>query len=195
MELHRIGLIIVPLLALTGCVTYDRTTFYQPSGPGKATLALGVPRLEELRYGRGVTALVRADANKSATSVLIVVTIDNWHAVRFLSSDIGFACGTEPLRNIVVSAGKEWRIRNGIGYYRERGIDDVLVGATYQRRVPKHGDVSVGEYRFQVDVPTCRQSTFLLRLPGTQTDGKAADPATVMLIRKTGRHVNFVPVQ
>ena len=195
MEVHRIGIIIVLLLALTGCVTYDRTTFYQPSGPGKTTLASGVPRLEELRYGRGVTALVRADANKHATSVLLVVTIDYGHTVRFLSSDIGFACGTEPMRNIVVTAGKEWRIKNGIGYYRERGIDDVLMVATHQGRVPKHGDVSVGEYRFQVDVPMCRQSAFFLRLPRMQTDGKATDTATVMFIRKTGRYVNFVPVQ
>ena len=195
MEVHRIGLIIVLLLALTGCVTYDRTTFYQPSGPGKTILASGVPRLEELRYGRGVAALVRADAIKNATSVLLVVTIDYGYTVRFLSSDIGFACGTGPMRNIVVATGKEWRIRNGIGYYRERGTDDVLMGATYQGRVPKHGDVSVGKYRFEVDVPMCPQSAFFLRLPRMQTDGKATDPATIMFIRKTGRHLDFVPVQ
>jgi len=194
-EVHRIGLIMALLLALPGCVTYDRATFYQPSGPGKTTLASGVPRLEVLRYGQGVTALVRADADKNVTSVLLVVTIDYERAARFLAPVVGFACGAGPMRNVAVPAGQESRIGNGIGYYRERGMDEELTGATYQGQVPKHGDVSVGIYRFQVDVPMCPQSSFLLRLPRMQTDGNATGPATVVFIRKTGRHLDLIPVQ
>jgi hypothetical protein len=67
-----------------------------------------------------------------------------------------------------------------------------LGGRDYARNSPQRGDVSVGEYTFEVDLPGCSQPTFSIQLPRLQMVGAAADIGPVVFTPET-RRILFSP--
>jgi hypothetical protein len=177
---------------VSGCVTYNQTTFLRPSGPGRTISAAGVPRIREVRVGSATTLHLSAEAKSGGYQLILVFAINYQHALRLTRAAVDFRCGADSIQAVELPAAQEGRLKDGVGYIASKGAGLELGGRGYQRNSPQRGDVSVGEYTFEVDLPGCSQPTFSIQLPQLQIDGAAADVGPVVFTPET-RRILFSP--
>jgi hypothetical protein len=176
----------------SGCVTYNQTTFLRPAGPGRTISAAGVPRIREVRVGSAASLHFSAEAKGQGYQLIIVFAVNYQHVLRLTRASIDFRCGSESVVAVDLSAAQEGRLKDGVGYIASKGAGLEFGGRGFQRNSPPHGDVSGGEYTFEVELPGCSQSTFSAQLPQLQIDGAAADVDPVVFTPET-RHILFSP--
>jgi hypothetical protein len=187
----RIAYLIGISLA-TGCVTYNQTAFLRPSGPGRTISAAGVPRIREVRVGSEATLHLSAEAKAGGYQLILDFAINYQHTLRLTRTAVDFRCGADSIQAVELPAAQEWRLKDGVGYIASKGAGLELGGRAYQRNSPQRGDVSVGEYTFEVDLPGCSQPTFSIQLPQLQIDGAAADVEPVVFTPEN-RRILFSP--
>jgi hypothetical protein len=183
---------LVGIFLATGCVTYNQTTFLRPSGPGRTISAAGVPRIREVRVGSAASLHFSAEAKGREYQLILVFAVNYQHALRLTRAAIDFRCGSDSVVAVDLSAAEEGRLKDGVGYVASKSPGIELSGRGFQRNSPQRGDVSVGEYTFEVDLPGCSQPSFSIQLPQLQIDGAAADVGPVVFTPET-RRILFSP--
>jgi hypothetical protein len=176
----------------SGCVIYNQTMFLRPSGPGSTISAAGVPRIREIRVGGAATLHVSAEAKGMGYRLVLVFAVNYQHALRLTRAAIDFRCGSDSVVPVDLPVAQEWRLKDGVGYNVSNAAGLELGGKGFERNSSPHGDVSVGEYTFEVDLPGCSQTTFSVQLPQLQIDGAAADVDPVVFTPEI-RHILFSP--
>lgn len=185
---------MVLLGLVAGCVTYKESSYLRPSGAGETLRDFGVPRIQQISVGTAASVRLFADREKSKTNLTLLINVTSGHAVRLSEGSVSFQCGFESPITVALPSGDEGRLKDGVGYVRSRNPSDNLQGTEYGRRVPKSGDVSTGDYRFDVTLPDCDIDAFRVFLPQLQVDGAPIDILPVTFHAERGRFLDFPPI-
>jgi hypothetical protein len=183
---------LIGISLITGCVTYNQTAFLRPSGPGRTISAAGVPRIREVRVGSAATIHLTAEAKGRGYQLILVFAVNYQHALRLTRTAVDFRCGADSIRAVDLPAAQEGRLKDGVGYIASKSAGLELGGREYLRNSPQRGDVSGGEYTFEVDLPGCSQPSFSVQLPQLQIDGAMTDVGPVVFTPET-RRILFSP--
>jgi hypothetical protein len=191
----RSAIVVIALVLLSGCYTYKRSEFLRPAGPGATVRDFdSVPRVQEIHLTSALTVQLRALRLDTALQADLRLNIRYGHRARFQTPVLGFQCGGDAIQWIAIPPGTGSGARDGVGFTSPYASGQEFPGAGYERRIPKRGVVSYGEYRFVVQLPACNSRSFSIRLPSVDVDDAPQQIDPVTFRADMGRFLHVTPI-
>lgn len=184
------------ILILGGCIRSGDIAYFEPSGPGNIHKAVrGVPSQLRIPLGSGSTLGLDTIREKNSTDLLMLVRLDAPVTLQLSSGSIAIRCGSGDERSVSLSNWREWRIRDGKGYYRELPGSSKLHPREYDPKKPSGGDLSVGQYFSKVTLADCPNQQFAVRFDNVLISDREAHLQPITFVPKEDRFTWTVPLQ
>jgi len=182
------------LILIGGCVTYEESQFFRPSGPGTTVKVKGVPDTQQVLLGEAGYVRLNATLAKSVVEVSLFIAVKNGHNVRLLSNVFIESCTAASPHRVTMEKAQAWRIRDGVGYFAYPDPMDKVVGDETFGGKSTHGDLSVGQVLFTAHLNGCGPGAITLEVPPIEVDGHSVAVGKFVLRPDRGRFVNVLPI-